>query len=97
MTRVERLRHIREARDRVSPGTYDPHTRDIAWLLADITSLEIALKLVLVDDINGYNFDKLMEQTKNFLKTYGGWQNGYAISAVMQARQAAREALDGAK
>lgn len=52
-----------------------------------------ALEKVTVVDINGYDFDKLMGDTKIAIVKFGGFQNAYAISKVFDFRKSAREFL----
>lgn len=58
-----------------------------------VSQLERIIGWFMPEEINGYNFDKLLVDAKEGLKKLGGWQNCYALSAILAARENARQEL----
>ena len=61
----------------------------------DNVKLRSLLEKFTVEKINGHDFDKLLRQTKEGIISLGGWQNAYALQAIMTARDEAKATLNG--
>ena len=56
-------------------------------------ALRGALERVTVDESNGYSIDELLAQLRDLGIKHGGFQNGYAVNAVLDQRTEARKIL----